>query len=120
MSDEKPDLPEQPKPVHRKTPPATPAVQAWLDGEQPRDGLATADEQETAELWARINTEAETLRKRHTPIHVQSRILSSLPATPAVPAAPEDKGFKLNTGVAVVGGLAILALGAVIGFMMVR
>lgn len=120
MSDEKPDLPEQPKPVHRKTPPATPAVQAWLDGEQPRDGLATADEQETAELWARINTEAETLRKRHTPIHVQSRILSSLPATPAVAAAAEVKGFKLNTGVAVAGGLVILALGAVIGFMMVR
>ena len=120
MSDEKPDTPEQPKPVHRKTPPATPAVQAWLDGEQPRDGLATADEQETAELWARINTEAETLRKRHTPIHVQSKILSSLPDTPAPTAAPEEKGFKLNTGVAVAGGLLILALGAAIGFMMVR
>jgi len=118
MSDEMPDTPEPVRPAHRKTPPATPAVQAWLDGEQPREGLATADEQETAELWARINTEAETLRKRHTPIHVQSKILSSLPDTP--PMVPEEKGFKMSTGVAAVGGLLVLAVGALIGFMMVR
>ena len=118
MSDEMPDTPEPVRPAHRKTPPATPAVQAWLDGEQAREGLATADEQETAELWARINSEAETLRKRHTPIHVQSKILSSLPDTP--PMVPEEKGFKMSTGVAVVGGLLVLAIGALIGFMMVR
>ena len=116
MSDDTPGTPE-PKPAHRKTPPATPAVQAWLDGEQPREGLATTDEQETAELWARINSEAETLRKRHTPIHVQSKILSSLPDAP--PAVAE-KGFKMNPGLAVVGGLLVLAVGAMIGFMMVR
>jgi hypothetical protein len=118
MSDDMPDTPEQPRPAHRKTPPATPAVQAWLDGEQPREGLATADEQETAELWARINSEAETLRKRHTPIHVQSKILSSLPDTP--PPAADEKGFRMNSGVAVIGGLLLLAVGALIGFMMVR
>ena len=118
MSDEMPEIPEPPRPAHRKTPPATPAVQAWLDGEQAREGLATADEQETAELWARINSEAETLRKRHTPIHVQSKILNSLPDTP--PLVAEERGFKMNPGVAVIGGLVILALGAAIGFMMVR
>jgi hypothetical protein len=119
MTDEIPgDVPPEKK-VHRKTPPATPAVQAWLDGEQPREGLATADEQETAELWARINTEAETLRKRHTPIHVQSKILSSLPDIPAVPDEPSE-GFKLSTTAAVIGGIAILAIGAIIGFMLVR
>jgi len=118
MSDEMPETPEPPRPAHRKTPPATPAVQAWLDGEQPREGLTTTDEQETAELWARINSEAETLRKRHTPIHVQSKILSSLPDTP--PMVPEEKGFKMSTGVAVVGGILILAVGALIGFLLVR
>ena len=109
-------LPE--RPVHRKTPPATPAVQAWLDGEVPRDGLATADEQETAELWSRINKEAEQLRNRHTPIHVQSRILSSLPATPAVKEELAEPGFKLSTTAAIIGGVAILAIGALIGFML--
>jgi hypothetical protein len=119
MIDETPELPPPEKKIHRKTPPATPAVQAWLDGEQPREGLATADEQETAELWARINSEAENLRKRHTPIHVQSRILNSLPATPTVvDVEPEQK--KIKPAVAAIGAIAILAIGALIGFMMVR
>jgi hypothetical protein len=119
MTDERQDNPPPEKPVHRKTPPATPAVQAWLDGEESRDHLATADEQETAEFWAKINSEAETLRKRHTPIHVQSKILSSLPDTPVVREEP-PAGFKLNTGVAVVGGIVILAIGAILGFMLVK
>lgn len=108
------------KPGHRKTPPATPAVQAWLDGEVPRDGLATEDEQETAELWSRINKEAEELRRRHTPIHVQSRILSSLPATPTVREDVVEPKPRLSVPVLVIGGLAMLALGAAVGFLLVR
>ncbi len=120
MTDEKSEATPD-KPVYRKTPPATPAVQAWLDGDVPREGLATADEQETADLWARINQEAETLRQRHTPIHVQSRILSSLPATPTVrDEVKEEGGFKLSTTAAAIGGIAILAIGALIGFMLVN
>ena len=122
MNEETPSTPSPEKKVHRKTPPATPAVQAWLDGEQPREGLATADEQETAELWARINSEAETLRRRHTPIHVQSKILSSLPDVPhiAVEVPDDDTPSKPNTGVIVAGGIILLAVGAVLGFMLVR
>jgi hypothetical protein len=113
--------PDPEKRPHRKTPPATPAVQAWLDGDQPREGLQTADEQETAELWARINKEAEQLRNRHTPIHVQSKILSSLPETPnrAIPDA-EPARSPVSTPVAVLLGILIVAVGAAIGFMMVR
>lgn len=121
MTDETPGAPEPEKRAHRKTPPATPAVQAWLDGEQPREGLQTADEQETADLWARINTEAEQLRNRHTPIHVQSRILSSLPEIPNRPVADAVPAKSaVSTPMAVIGGLLILAIGAAIGFMMVR
>lgn len=121
MTDQNPSAPEPEKRVYRKTPPATPAVQAWLDGEQPREGLETADEQETAELWARINKEAEQLRNRHTPIHVQSRILSSLPETPIRPV-PDEVVEKppVSTPVAVVIGILIVAVGAFIGFVMVR
>lgn len=119
MTDERTGGQAPEKPVHRKTPPATPAVQAWLDGEQPREGLATADEQETADLWARINEEAEQLRGRQTPIHVQSRILSSLPATPAVAEEPKEP-FQLSPAAAATGGLALLAIGAIIGFLIVR
>ena len=121
MIDETPELPPPEKKIHRKTPPATPAVQAWLDGEQPREGLATADEQETAELWARINSEAENLRKRHTPIHLQSRILNSLTDLPAVKDedVPAQKS-AMKPAVAVIIGIVILAVGAAIGYMVVR
>ena len=119
MIDETPDVPAPERRPHRKTPPATPAVQAWLDGDQTREELGTADEHETAELWARINSEAETLRKRHTPIHVQSRILSSLPDVPVV-KDPEPEPRQLKPAVLAVGGLLILAVGALIGFMIVR
>lgn len=122
MSDERPENLPPEKPVHRKTPPATPAVQAWLDGEQPREGLATPDEQETAELWARINSEAESLRKRHTPIHVQSKILSSLPDVPhvAVEVPDDDEPARLNMGLIVGGGIAVLVIGGILGFLLVR
>jgi len=119
MIDETPEVPAPEKKIHRKTPPATPAVQAWLDGEQAREGLATADEQETAELWARINNEAENLRKRHTPIHVQSRILNSLTDLQPV-KDPEPEPAKIKPAVAAVAAIAILAVGALIGFMLVR
>ena len=116
-----PPPPDPEKKVFRKTPPATPAVQAWLDGEQPREGLQTADEQETAELWARINKEAEQLRNRHTPIHVQSRILSSLPETPHRPVVEEEPAKSpVSPATAVIIGILIVAIGAVIGFVMVR
>ena len=118
MSDETPGGPPDEKKIHRKTPPATPAVQAWLDGEQPREGLATADEQETAELWARINNEAESLRKRHTPIHFQSKVLNSLTDVPAVP--DEAVKPKNNTGMLVVGGILLLLIGAALGFLLVQ
>ena len=120
MTDEVTGGPGPEKPVHRKTPPATPAVQAWLDGEVPRDGLETADEQETAELWSRINKEAEELRRRHTPIHVQSRILSSLPATPTVRDEAIEPASKVGAPVVILAGLAMLAIGAALGYFLVR
>ncbi len=120
MTDEMPDAQGLEKPIHRKTPPATPMVQAWLDGEETRDHLATDDEQETAELWTRINSEAAQLRRRNTPIHVQSRILNSLTDLTAIPDEPPSAGFKLSTPVMVLGGLVIIALGALLGFLLVR
>lgn len=120
MSDEKPDVPAPEKPIHRRTPIATPLVQAWLDGEETRDHLETADEQETAEFWSKINDEAAQLRRRNTPIHVQSRILNSLTDLPAVPDAVPEPKKQLSTPVMVIGGVVILAIGALLGFMLVR
>jgi hypothetical protein len=113
------------KPQHRRTPPATPAVQAWLDGEAPREGLASPDEQETAEFWSRINSETERLRRRSTPIHVQQKILSSIPDEPAGSAAPSARAgggaISVRVSTAILVGVALVAIGALIGaFFLVR
>ena len=103
---------------HRKTPPATPAVQAWLDGEAEKDRLTDPDEQETAELWTRINSETERLRRRQTPIHVQQKILSSLPeALPGASPAPSavTGSITLRVSTAILAGAALLAIGALFG-----
>ena len=124
MMADNPDTPAE-RPQHRKTPPATPAVQAWLDGEAPREGLASADEQETAEFWSRINSETERLRRRSTPIHVQQKILSSIPDEPAgsaAPSSPASQGaFTVRVSTAILVGAALVAIGALIGtFFLVR
>jgi len=105
---------------HRKTPPATPAVQAWLDGEEPRDHLNTTDENETAELWTRINSETEQLRRRSTPIHVQQKILSSLPDLPSGGGASDVPKPGFSRVVLVIGGIAALVVGTLVGMMLVR
>ena len=112
------DPPEKTPPAHRRTPPATPAVQAWLDGEAEKDGLTDPDEQETAEFWTKINSETERLRRRSTPIHVQQRILSSLPDEPAGSASSSQAGsglISLKMSTAVLVGAALLAVGVLLG-----
>jgi len=125
MTADNPDVNPPEKPRHRKTPPATPAVQAWLDGEAAREGLASTDEQETAEFWSRINTETERLRRRATPIHVQQKILSAIPDEPAGSASPAKSGssgtITLRVSTAILAGAALFAVGALIGaFFLMR
>jgi hypothetical protein len=125
MTPDNPGDPAEPeKRPHRKTPPATPAVQAWLDGEQEKDRLLNPDEQETAELWTRINSETERLRRRSTPIHVQQRILSSLPDEPpgapgpaGIPMPDKSGSLRVRISTAILAGAALLAVGALFGAM---
>lgn len=111
------DSPEK-RPAHRKTPPATPAVQAWLDGEAEKEVLVNPDEQETAEFWTRINTETERLRRRSTPIHVQQKILSSLPDEPPGSAPlPASRTITMALSTALLAGAALFAVGLLFGAM---
>ncbi|MEO5580392.1 MAG: hypothetical protein ABIR58_07005 [Gemmatimonadaceae bacterium] len=112
--------PDPDRRVLRKTPPATPAVQAWLDGEEPRDALVDTGENETAELWTRINSETEQLRRRTTPMHVQQRILSALPDGPPGPGPSTPQKSGLSPAVLAIGGIAALVIGTMIGLMLVR
>ena len=118
MNADNPDAGTPEKKQHRKTPPATPAVQAWLDGEAGREGLASADEQETAAFWTKVNDEAEMLRRRKTPIHVQQKILTALPSEPAkAPARAASRAISLSPTVAIALGAGLVAIGAAIGIM---
>jgi len=118
MNPDNPDAGTPEKRPHRKTPPATPAVQAWLDGEAGREGLASADEQETAAFWTKVNDEAAVLGRRKTPIHVQQKILAALPSERAkVPERTATRSISLTPTVAIALGAVLVALGAAIGVM---
>jgi len=120
MTDQPSELPPE-KRVSRKTPPATPAVQAWLDGDEARANLNTTDENETAELWTRINSETERLRLRTTPIHVQQKILSALPDEMPGGVPPTTAAKRgISPVILAIGGIAALAIGTVLGLMLVR
>jgi hypothetical protein len=128
MTPDDPNAPPPEKPIRRRTPPATPAVQAWLDGETSREGLATSDEQETAEFWSKLNSDADKLRRRATPIHVQQRILSAIPDGPAgSESSPQPRSsapsgsITLRVSTAVLAGATLFAVGALIGaFFLMR
>lgn len=123
MMADNPDVTPPEKPKHRRTPPATPAVQAWLDGEVPREGLATPDEQETAEFWSRINSEADQLRRRSTPIHVQQKILNSIPDEPAgsaTPSRPTWTSITMSVPAAILVVAALFVVAALIAVFFLR
>jgi hypothetical protein len=70
-----------------------------------------------SELWKKINSETEMLRRRTTPMHVQQRILSSLPDPPAKAQQASAKS-KISPGILGVIGVAILILGLLIGMVL--
>jgi hypothetical protein len=69
-----------------------------------------------SELWKKINSETEMLRRRTTPMHVQQKILSSLPDPPA--KTQQKPPLKIGSGVAAVVGISILILGLLLGMVL--
>ena len=71
------------------------------------------------ELWSRINAESEMLRRRVTPVHVQQRIMASLPDTPGTATNWWKQQVTVTPVSAIAIGVAVLAVGALI-IQMVR
>lgn len=69
-----------------------------------------------SELWKKINSETEMLRRRTTPMHVQQRILSSLPDPPS--KTQQASSFKLSPGIMGAVGIALLLLGLLVGMVL--
>lgn len=83
----------------------------WLDGEVDVMRASEAEGKSKVELWTRINAESEMLRRRVTPVHVQQRIMASLPDTPGT----ATNWWKTVTPVSAIAiGVAVLAIGALI------
>lgn len=96
------------------------AMHAWLDGDAPEASVQASDASaKQVELWKHIA--AETDRRRHmaTPVHVQQRIMASLPelAPVAAPATQTWYGRTLNLSPAAMVATAagLIAAGAAIG-----
>jgi hypothetical protein len=91
----------------------------WLDGEVDVMRASEIEGKSKVELWTRINAESEMLRRRVTPVHVQQRIMASLPDTPGTATNWWKQQVTITPVSAIAIGVALLAVGALI-IQMVR
>jgi len=86
----------------------------WLDGEVDVMRASEVEGKSKVELWTRINAESEMLRRRVTPVHVQQRIMASLPDTPGTASTWWKQQVTMTPVSAIAIGVALLAVGALI------
>jgi hypothetical protein len=86
----------------------------WLDGEVDVMRASEVEGKSKVELWTRINAESEMLRRRVTPVHVQQRIMASLPDTPGTATSWWKQQVTITPVSAIAIGVALLAVGALI------
>lgn len=91
----------------------TPAVvQAWLDGEVSMVDAARGDGSRDVEFWNRINEQAEERRHMRTPVHVQQRIMESIPkSAPSTDSGWFQRDSHLSNGMLMAIGVAVAGLG---------
>ncbi len=93
-------------------------VQQWLDGEASESAARRASGREV-ELWSRIAEETERRRRMTTPAPVLDRIMASIPDTrPAAPISWWQRPVSFSNAIALAGGAALLAAGAVVGALL--
>lgn len=87
--------------------------------DDPKTGVRGDESDPTpdSELWKKINSETEMLRRRTTPMHVQQRILSSLPDPPSKTQQSRSSA-KLSPGIIGAIGIALLLLGLLVGMVL--
>jgi hypothetical protein len=86
----------------------------WLDGEVDVMRASEVEGKSKVELWTRINAESEMLRRRVTPVHVQKRIMASLPDAPGSATSWWKHSVTITPVLAIFIGVALLAVGALI------
>ncbi len=86
----------------------------WLDGEVDVMRASESEGVSKVELWTRINAESEMLRRRVTPVHVQSRIMASLPAAPGTATSWWKQTLTMSPVSALAIAAGLLAVGALV------
>ena len=86
----------------------------WLDGEVDVMRASESEGVSKVELWTRINAESEMLRRRVTPVHVQSRIMASLPAAPGTATSWWKQQLTMTPVSALAIAAGLLAAGALV------
>lgn len=86
----------------------------WLDGEVDVMRASEVEGKSKIELWTRINAESEMLRRRVTPVHVQQRIMASLPEAPGTASNWWKQQLTMTPVSAIAIGVALLAVGALL------
>lgn len=86
----------------------------WLDGEVDVMRASESEGVSKVELWTRINAESEMLRRRVTPVHVQSRIMASLPAAPNTATSWWKQQLTMTPVSALAIAVGLLAVGALV------
>ncbi|MDQ3674011.1 MAG: hypothetical protein M3365_06525 [Gemmatimonadota bacterium] len=86
----------------------------WLDGEVDVMRASESEGASKVELWTRINAESEMLRRRVTPMHVQQRIMASLPAAPGTASSWWKQQVTITPVSALAIAAALLAVGALV------
>jgi hypothetical protein len=93
-------------------------VQQWLDGEVSESAARRANGREV-ELWSRITEETERRRRMTTPAPVLDRIMAAIPESrPAAPQSWWQRPAGVSNALALAGGAALLAAGAVVGALL--
>lgn len=96
------------------------SVQAWLDGDLPEAAARRGDAVRDVDLWKQINEETEKRRRMRTPVHVQHRIMESLPQSAPQITPWWRRPLSMTPTALLLVGLGILALGVAITFALAR
>lgn len=100
---------------------ATPdAIHAWLDGEVAEAAVRHGDTARDVDFWLRIERDVQVRRQMKTPVHVMERIMEALPADAPEAASWWRRTLSVSPMVALVATLGAVAVGAVIGAMVMR
>jgi hypothetical protein len=99
----------------------SPAIHAWLDGELPEASVRRGDTARDVEFWNQVGQESERRRHMRMPMHLEARIMESLPhSVPALITPWWRREFVVTPGAAITIGATLVTLTAAATALLLR